>query len=78
MIILKTIVFIWVMSSILLSVFLFFSYCYVGMEGIGKSELLLMQLIAPYLAGYICVLSFKRVITIINKKRKLKRNGNNA
>lgn len=65
MIILKTILFIWVMSSILLSLFLLFCYFYVGIEGIRKSDLLWWQLTAPYWVAYIVIkvtkLSFKEV-----------------
>ncbi len=80
MIILKIIVFIWAVSSILLSLFLLFCYCYVGknLEGLRKRDLLLAQLNAPYWVVYIVTrLNFKDVITTI-KKRKLKRNGNNT
>lgn len=77
MIILKIMVSIWAVSSILLSIFLFVSYASNRLIGLKKSDLLWMQLISPYLVMYICVLGFKEVITII-KKRRLKRNGNNA
>ena len=77
MIILKTIVFIWTVSSIFTSVWWFILYGYDRAKDLGKIDLLVSHLIAPYCAVYICVLCFKDVITII-KKRKLKRNGNNV
>ena len=77
MIILKMIVFIWAVSSIFISVWWFILYGCNRAKGLGKIDLLVSHLIAPYVAVYICVLCFKDVIKIF-KKRKLKRNGNNA
>ena len=77
MIILKTIVFIWAVSSIYISLWWFILYGYNRAKDLGKIDLLVSHLIAPYIAINICVLCFEEVITII-KKRRLKRNGNNA
>ena len=77
MIILKIIVFIWTVYSIYVSLWWFILYGYNRAKDLEKSDLLWMQLIAPYFALLICFLSFEEVITII-KKRRLKRNGNNA
>jgi hypothetical protein len=55
----------------------FILYGYNRAKGLGKIDLLVSHLIAPYIAVLICVVCFEEVITII-KKRKLKRNGNNA
>lgn len=72
MIILKIIVFIWAVCSILLSSFLLFCYCYVGnkLEGLRKSDLLVMQLVAPYLVVYtVTKLSSKDVIKKRGKRK---------
>ena len=77
MIILKTIVFIWAASSIFTSVWWFILYADNRARGLGKIDLLVTHLVAPYCAMQICVLCFEGVIRII-KKRRLKRNGNNV
>lgn len=77
MIILKTIAFIWAVCSIFTSIWWFILYGHNRAKGLGKIDLLVSHLIAPYIAINICVLCFEEVITII-KKRRLKRNGNNA
>lgn len=77
MIILKTLVFIWAVCSIYVSVWWFILYGYNRAKDLGKIDLLVTHLVAPYFALLICFLSFKEVIIII-KKRKLKRNGNNV
>ena len=81
MIILKTIVFIWAVCSIFTSVWWFILYADNREKGLGKIDLLVSHLIAPYIAVNICVLCFEEVIIMIKKiikKRRLKRNGNNA
>lgn len=71
MIILKIMVFIWAVCSIYISVFWFILYGYNRAKNLGKIDLLVSHLVAPYSAMQICVLSFKEVIKVI-KKRKLK------